>query len=909
MPDLASFAFAAPWMLLAAAALPAIWWLLRVTPPSPRLLDFPPVRLLLALRPQEETPAKTPLWLLLMRLVLAALIVLALARPTLDPTSALHGNGPLILVIDDGWAAAGDWPARAAALERLIDRAERDDRGVHLLATAPSETGEPPAATGLLRAAEARRIVRAMAPKPWPTDRLAALAALDEARIEGSGHVAWLSDGLGGDGMAALAERLQRLGGVELLIAPPARRAHLLLAPQSGAGGLTAPVLRPDARGPAELWLRANAADGRLLARAPVAFADGEARAAAVLPLPGALRNEAARIEIEGEATAGATFLLDERWRRRPVGLVAGGPADAAQPLLSSLHFLERALTPFSEVHRGTLADLLKRELAVVVLADVGRLSDGETAGLEAWLERGGVMVRFAGPRLAQGGDDLIPVRLRGGERALGGAMSWSRPARLAPFDEASPFAGLAVPGDVRIRRQVLAQPSPDLAARTWARLTDGTPLVTAGKRGRGWLVLVHTTANTDWSNLPLSGLFVRMLRRMAELGQGVAGAGAAATLPPLTTLDAFGRLGPPPPAAAALPARAFADARAGPRSPPGFYGRETARRALNLSAGIGALAPIPALPAGVGRSGYAQPAVFDFKPWLLLAALTLALIDMAVAFALRGLLPARLPRAAGLAVLVFGAAALGATAAAQTPGGPDAKALLATLETRLAYVVTGDPTIDGVSRAGLIGLSRVLRRRTSIEPGDPLGVDVETDELAFYPLLYWAVAPRQPALSSQAVEKLNLYLRSGGTILYDTRDRAAAATAPRGATGRRLRGLLRGLDVPSLIPAPRDHVLTKAFYLLSAFPGRWTGGSVWVERRDGRHNDGVSSVVIGANDWAGAWAVDDTGAALFPVAPGGELQREMAYRFGVNWVMYALTGNYKTDQVHLPAIIERLGQ
>jgi hypothetical protein len=110
-------------------------------------------------------------------------------------------------------------------------------------------------------------------------------------------------------------------------------------------------------------------------------------------------------------------------------------------------------------------------------------------------------------------------------------------------------------------------------------------------------------------------------------------------------------------------------------------------------------------------------------------------------------------------------------------------------------------------------------------------------------------------------------------------------------------------------MPVPVDHVLTKSFYLLKEFPGRWTGGTVWVERRGGRHNDGVSSIVIGSNDWAGAWAVDGNGTATLPVVPGGERQREFAYRFGINWVMYSLTGNYKTDQVHVPAIIERLGQ
>jgi len=92
-------------------------------------------------------------------------------------------------------------------------------------------------------------------------------------------------------------------------------------------------------------------------------------------------------------------------------------------------------------------------------------------------------------------------------------------------------------------------------------------------------------------------------------------------------------------------------------------------------------------------------------------------------------------------------------------------------------------------------------------------------------------------------------------------------------------------------------------------FPGRFAGGTLWIESAEGRVNDGVSSVIIGANDWAGAWAIDEQGRPLFPAVPGGERQREMAFRFGVNLVMYALTGNYKTDQVHVPYILERLGQ
>ena len=234
-------------------------------------------------------------------------------------------------------------------------------------------------------------------------------------------------------------------------------------------------------------------------------------------------------------------------------------------------------------MRRGSATDLLKRELAVLVFADTGPDSPAEEAAVGKWIEAGGLLLRFAGPHLAEQGDHLLPVRLRhGGGRTIGGALSWEQPAKLAPFAPDSPFAGLAIPADVTVSRQVLAEPDLDLAGKTWARLVDGTPLVTAEKRGKGWIVLVHTTANADWSNLALSGLFVEMLRRIVAMSQGVTEAGEEA-LPPIETLDGFGRLQRAPPTARPIPATEIATAIASPRHPPGFYGTADARRALNL--------------------------------------------------------------------------------------------------------------------------------------------------------------------------------------------------------------------------------------------------------------------------------------------------------------------------------------
>lgn len=930
MLSLGALAFANPWLLLALATLPLLWWLLRVTPPVPRLVRFPAIRLLLRLSQKEETPAHTPIWLLILRTVLAAMIILGLAQPLLNPRAALTGSGPLVLVVDNGWAAAADWPARQREIDEFLDQAERTQRSVILLSTARASADAPIEASKLLRVADARVPARALAPMPWPTDRTAALAALDDIVIEGSANVVWLSDGLDGDSAAELAERLQRLGSLRLIVDAPEKRPVVMLPPVIEGTQLGARLLRAEGGAPVLVRVRALADDGRVLTRREVRFAADERIAEAPLELPSELRNRVARIEIEGQNTAASVVLLDERWRRRPIGLVTA-PALAGHPLLSEAYYLERALGPYGEVRRGGIAGLLARPLSVLILADPAPLAAADRSRISDWIERGGVAVRFAGPRLAETDDGLVPVRLRRGGRALGGSMSWTQPMRLAPFEKASPFAGLAIAEDVLIRRQVLAEPSADLGAKTWARLVDGTPLVTAERRGSGWLVLLHTTANTEWSNLTLSGLFVDMLRRLVALSQGIAATDGEGSLPPVETLDGFGRLRPAPATATAIAAREFDTVVVGPRHPPGFYGSDTARRSLNLSAGLGDISPMANLPSGVTREVYGLAREIDLMPWLLAAALLLLLADMVISLAFRGLRPGQAPSArhgagrasaatgaakgagptmgvAGVALLAASMLWPGAPASAEetVPGDAEAFAIEATSATHLAYIKTGDPAVDRVSRAAMRGLRAVLRQRTSVEPGPAMAVDPERDELILFPFIYWPITASQSPPSTAAVERLNRFIASGGMLVLDMREQP-------GLLGRIetpvLRRLTRGLRIPRLTPVPEGHVLTKAFYLLRQFPGRWAGGAVWVERPEQTVNDGVSSVVVGTNDWGGAWAVGDDGRPLFAVVPGGEGQREYAFRTGINLVMYALTGNYKADQVHIPAILERLGQ
>ncbi len=912
--------FAAPMALLGLLALPLVWRLLRTVPPPAARRPFPPVALLAGLPDTERLPDTSPFWLRLIRICAVGLAILGLAGPVFNAESQADQASvvPALVLVDGGWASSADWEQRLNKAEEILEELEQRGR----IAAFAHIAGQKVFGAEFRSADDWQGELSGLSPRPWDPD-FDRVSEWVETELPDELDSFWISDGLHDDDKSELARMLAERGSVTVYESGGGVMA--LRRPKRGPVAATVRVSRSSIEGNAVALVDAIGSDAsgieRRLDTATAEFADEEAEAVAEFSLPTEVLNRISRFELRDARSAGAVILTADSVSRRKVALLERDDADGATPLLSPYHYLRQALETKVELISIPSGANLSTNPDVVILADTPVLSRQEAESLLNWLDDGGLLVRFAGPRLAAEtaardvDDPLLPVQIRAGSMAVGGTLSWELPKRVAPFEEGSPFYGLEVPGDVEIRSQVLAQPGPELSDRVIAELDDGTPLATAKRVGQGRIVLFHISADAEWSNLPLSGLFVDILERLAITSKSdqyalpVNAEKLSWTLEQLVT--AFGEVRTADPGTT-IPGERMARLTSAQDMPPGLYSSG------RVSAGVHAIDENRELkpaewPETISRMDFATLGAVPAAGLLLGLAVLMFAADIVATLWLAG--AAFGVRAAGIlamtSVFVFGT---------ERSSAEDAFAIAATRETTVAYVLTGDSETDRMSAAGLAGLAAVLRVRTAVEIADPAPIDIEHDELAFFPLIYWPVAPSHAELPVETFERVNEYMRSGGMILFDTKDSDVGGFQIGTDNSDALRRMGEHLEIPTLERLRQGHVLSRSYYLLAEFPGRHSG-AVWVEASvgtedprapwaSGTENDGVTPIVVGGNDWAAAWAVGEDAVPLLLVGQGetGESRREKAHRFGVNLVMHALTGNYKSAPFHIDAILGRLG-
>lgn len=607
-----------PWILgVLPPTLLLFMLIMRSVPPRPKEEDFPFIRLLFDLDSDEQEADKMPWWQRAVNYGAVSAIAIAAAGPHLNQAPSFEGEGPVLIAVDNGFASAPDWQMRVEEMTNIIRHAHNQDREIIILPTARPETGGNVGHSGSMQAAAALDYLHAMEPQSWSINHGQSTVALEAIEMDLSAAY-WLSNGLEGPNTTSFAVELGNRAPLTVIENSEQHPVLLMMEPQFENGDYRITVKRSEIEEAQTLSISAYNESHVLITRQDLVFEEGASEASIVFESDSASANgirlnDVFRFAIDREQGAGTTALVDEKWKPRSVGLVVQNQFDV-QSLLGEARFINAALGPHVDLYQGGIEALIDSgDVSVLVIPDAVTINDISRAKLEAWVESGGTLLRFAGPNMARAehkNDPLLPVDLRRGTRSLNEGVAAARDiGHIENFAENSPFVGVEIDENINIERQILAQPGPDTDSKIWASLADGTPLVSADSLGQGKVVLVHTSANTRWGDLSLSPMFIDLMLGVVQQSNSVQDTSdyQLPMMPPISVLDGFGDLEAPITTVEPISQSVVDVQDMGPLHPPGFYGNTVTRYAYNISDTITDLQGLGDLPETTARQTYAQ--------------------------------------------------------------------------------------------------------------------------------------------------------------------------------------------------------------------------------------------------------------------------------------------------------------
>lgn len=908
--------FLSPFMLGFLLLLPALWWLLKVIPPKPKHVKFAGTFLLQNIKEKDHEKRTMPLWLLLLRMAIITLFIIAFAGPFYNnkDEDVKTSSSISVIIIDNSWSAAQNWGQIKSDLGSLSKkRALEDQQTLYFLTTTRTadQINEPEPLNALT---DIMGRIETLSVNPWQSDFGHLQKQMDIVQKRHADFTLYYMD----DGYLDTQETdfLNAQAAVEFYTVKNATALVLIDKNTNEAPALYNALNRDDVfRDDSHRLIRSRddaLAGGTLSLNTrkntnipmPFTFGVDDTRYPIKTDrLPEGVVDHVKSLSVQGQNHVGGSYPFTQDSAPKIIGLLGNDPGDK-RDFLKGYFYIDKALSPFHTILYGDV-NTLTDKADVIIMTDTDLLTDTNRTLIDDFMNEGGIIIRFADDDLANGKfKDLSPTPLRTTNRQLGSSFSWEIPQKISHYNEDTIFNNLPLSDDIKITRQLLAEPSLALQDKSWAFLEDGTPMITATTKGNGWLFLYHSNLDPAWSNLALSGIFQEQLKKIVKLSYRIGQSSSPQNSKAFYITKRFNGIGdllePLGHEVRITPdstINALSD-----KTPPGIYSNGFETRILHIGDMIKSPPPITdnalsEINNNARVTYYGGLSFITYKHLLMLLALLFMTIE---AFWYCGFF--RRFKAIGM---VLGIVCLGLTLhgndATASQGKKDSPAYLSS-HAVLAYVITGDSQIDTLSRFGLEALVRETQRRTIADVDSVKGIDIEQDILSFYPFIYWPLTNTQSPISKETAHKINNYVSRGGTVFFDTRDGYTGETA----INRSLQNVITHLPIPTLSKLPDNHVLKRSFYILKETPGLYDRQTLWYVPTESTDNDGVTPYIIGGNDWASIWATDPSGRPMTHLK-NKAYQRELAYRFGVNMVLYALTGNYKDDQIHIPFILERL--
>ena len=890
--------FANIYALFGLITLPLIFFIMKFYPPKPKKIKFSSFFILKKIVKNDTAKTKFPLWLLVFRILLCFFIVLFFSKPFLKISDQKNKYKNFVIIADNGWSISSNLKNYKNIIKEISLEAEKSNKEIHLYFSSAKDFNKP------FIFKTHNQIIDFLNKKPPIAKQIIRESFFKNLKINNyfkDSKVFFIFSHLDSRSLESQIRNLNLIknNNPSIQIIDPIKKITFIEELKIDKESLDMKVRRKGNYVKNEFLIQFIGEKNDLILEKKYTFSKNSNEFKIKEKFPVEIINQFFLIKILNENHAAAFYYLDDFRKKLPVGIITAEDHELEKPLLSPVYYLKKVLTNSNLTFIGPLTKILEKKASVVFLPSNKRLSKLDITALEKWVYDGGVLIRFSDKRIVEQSNIFLDKKKSFlSIRNIGKDLSIQSNLSIRPFNNNSLFSSLKVPQDLKFNKQlILDNFNSDII--TLASLEDQSPLISMKYVGDGKIILFHVTSNNEWSNLPMSSLFEDIILKLLLISK------TEKVLPTKEikikfVINSNGDLAVPknnyylnyPFGEKLLPSA---------KQPAGIYENNSLSIALNLSGNLNTEGYFDAVDEELEIKSNYKKSVLELKNFILYLIFIMFLIDMIINIVLKNniLFLGFLKKTKVLSILFFFLIFL------SIQNRIEANESYSNIY--LAYIKTENKLLNQIAFSGLDELRKYLIERTSLNPSGVKEINILKDELFFYPLIYWQITSSSPKLSEITVNKIKDYFDSGGIILFDIIDFSKSYSSINRDSIEEIRQLFTKYGIENLQSIPKGHTLTKSYYLLNKFPGRWDNRLLLIQNDNLENKDGVSSVIIGLNDWAGAWAKDKNNYHLYQVVPGGERQREISYRFGINLLMYSLTGSYKSDQVHSKSILDRL--
>ncbi len=880
--------------------MPIIFFIIKYYPPRPAEKNFSSLYLFTDITIKKNTKSKFPLWLLIFRLILCFLIILFFSDPYLTKGSDKKSNFKNYTIIsDNNWSISNNWQYYKSIIKEIVLEAESNNKEVHFYLSTLSEKLTP---TIFNTYNEAIDFINNNPPSPIQTSRKNINEILKKNNFFKSSKTFFIFSNFDSATEESQKETLNIIkeNNPSIEIINPVKKITFFEKVVINHESFELKVSRKGIYTDNSFSIQAIGKNKRILFEKKFYFEDASNEYKVLESLPAATINQIFKIKILDENHAGAYFYLDDFKKRVSVGIFSENNSALEKPLLSSTYYLKKSLGKSHSISVASIKKLLDNQKSIIFLPSYSKLIKSDHRKLEEWVKAGGVLVRFSDKSLVSKRSLYFDQKLYyQSVRNIAKDFSLNAKLNINAFKDNTILSNLEIPLDLQFKKQLIID-SFESDVTTLASLEDQSPLITMKNIGSGKVILFHVTSNNEWSNLPLSSLFSDIISRLLLIPKFKVNSNNQ-EMTMKQKINSFGELIDP------LKNYSFVNQSKSSinypsiQVPVGIYENENLSIALNLAGNLNTESFYGEVNENILIKNSYEKSVFKLKNLILITLFIMFLIDMIINLMLKKnfLFKKAFKKSSIIALfLLFFIVTFNIN---------NLQANENYNKIFLAYVKTEDALLNQIAFKGLESLRKYLIERTSVNPKGVKEVDILRDKIFYFPLLYWQVVEEIPDFNEEIINKINNYLVSGGIIIFDLVNLSNTSISLEESRLNELKVLFSELGVNNLKQIDSNHTLVKSYYLLDTFPGRFDRKVLLIDTDNLDNKDGVSSVIVGLNHWVGAWAKDKNNYPLYQAVPGGERQREISFRFGINLIMYALTGNYKSDQIHNKSILQRL--